>query len=87
MCPMATYTLAQAKNQLSKLVDEALTGTPVTITRHGKPVVHVTPAQPVGGKPMTKEEIDELARFRKKLPRPSKSGVEIIRQMRDEDWS
>ena len=36
---MSTYSIAQAKDQLSKLVDEALNGQQVTITRHGKPVV------------------------------------------------
>jgi prevent-host-death family protein len=81
---MATYSLAQAKDRLSKLVDEALAGEPVTITRHGKPVVHLTPARPMP-RPMTKEDIEELARFRETLPPLSMSGAEIIRRMRDED--
>ena len=47
---MATYNLAQAKDQLSKLVDEALSGELVTITRHGKPVVHPPrPSRPRAG--------------------------------------
>jgi prevent-host-death family protein len=81
---MATYSLAQAKDRLSKLVDEALAGEPVTITRHGKPVVHLTPAQPAP-RPMTKEDIEELARFRESLPPLPMSGAELIRRMRDED--
>ena len=34
---MSSYSVAQAKTHLSKLIDEALSGVPVTITRHGKP--------------------------------------------------
>lgn len=82
---MATYSLAQAKNQLSKLVDEALAGEPVAITRHGKVVVQLTPAQPVRGKPMTRETLDWLARRR--ASRPALAGTtwaDVIREMRDE---
>ena len=79
---MATYTLVQAKNQLSRLVDEALSGQPVTITRHGKPVVHLTPAQPVP-KVMTKADWDWLAKQRASRPTLTKSAAEIIREMRD----
>jgi prevent-host-death family protein len=83
---MATYSLAHAKDQLSKLVDEALTGEPVTITRHGKPVVHLTPARPVGGKAMTKETLEWLAQERAKLSAlAGTTWAEIVREMRDED--
>jgi len=79
---MATYTLSQAKDQLSRLVDEALGGQPVTITRHGKPVVHLTPAQPVP-KVMTKDDWDWLAKQRASRPTLTKSAAEMIREMRD----
>jgi prevent-host-death family protein len=82
---MATYSLAQAKDQLSRLVDEALNGGPVTITRHGKPVVHLTPAQPKGGRPMTREMLDWLAEGRAKLPPIEGSWADIVREMRDGD--
>ena len=81
---MATYSLAQAKDHLSKLVDEALTGEPVTITRHGKPVVHLTPAQPAG-KVMTQADWDWLAEQRAKLPAlEGTTWAELVREMRDE---
>ena len=83
---MATYTIAQAKDQLSKLVDEVLTGAPVTITRHGKPVVQMLPAQRTP-RPMTDRDLEELAAFRKSLPKPPQSAVDLIRKMRDEDRS
>ena len=36
---MTTYSVADAKNQLPKLIDRALKGEEVVITRRGKPVV------------------------------------------------
>lgn len=37
----STWQLQQAKNQLSLLVEDALTKGPQTITRHGKPAIVV----------------------------------------------
>lgn len=82
---MGTYSVAEARNQLSKLIDEAQAGEPVTITRHGKPAVHITPVQPAP-RPMTKEDLDRLEADRATLPKLSVSAVELVRQMRDEDW-
>ena len=36
---MTTYSVAEAKNRLSELIDRALAGEGVTITRRGRPVV------------------------------------------------
>jgi prevent-host-death family protein len=41
---MSEYSVADAKNTLSKLIDRALDGEEVVITRHGKPVVELRPA-------------------------------------------
>ena len=43
---MGAYSLDQAQEQLARLVDEALTGEIVTITRDGRPVVALTPTTP-----------------------------------------
>ncbi|HEX3861681.1 MAG TPA: type II toxin-antitoxin system prevent-host-death family antitoxin [Stellaceae bacterium] len=40
---MTTYSVAEAKNSLSKLIDRAIEGEEVIITRHGKPVVELRP--------------------------------------------
>jgi prevent-host-death family protein len=40
---MKTYSVAEAKNQLPKLIDRALAGEEVVITRRGKPVVELKP--------------------------------------------
>lgn len=41
---MTAYSVAAAKNTLPKLIDRALRGEEVVITRHGKPVVELRPA-------------------------------------------
>lgn len=41
---MATYSVADAKNGLPRLIDRALAGEEVIITRHGKPVAELRPA-------------------------------------------
>lgn len=43
---MTTISLAQAKNQLSELVERARGGETITVTRRGKPVARLIPADP-----------------------------------------
>lgn len=82
---MTSYPVAKAKEQLSQLIDEVLEGKPVTITRHGKPVVELRPAAAARlGRPSA-ELLDEIARFARTLPRMKQSSVDLIRQMRDEE--
>ena len=38
---MGTYSVAEAKNRLSVLIDKAIEGEEVVITRHGKPVAEI----------------------------------------------
>ena len=40
---MSAYSLAQAKAQLSAVIDAALAGKQAIITRHGKPVAKIVP--------------------------------------------
>jgi prevent-host-death family protein len=42
-CPMTEYSVADAKNKLPKLIDRALEGEEVVITRRGKPVIELRP--------------------------------------------
>jgi prevent-host-death family protein len=41
---MATFSVAHAKNRLPELIDKALAGEEVIITRRGKPVAELRPA-------------------------------------------
>jgi prevent-host-death family protein len=40
---MGTHSVAEAKNRLPELIDRALEGEGVFITRHGRPVVEFKP--------------------------------------------
>ena len=46
---MSSYTIATAKEHLSRLIDEALAGEPVTITRDGRPVAELRASAPAAG--------------------------------------
>ena len=46
MAKSARVSLVQAKAQLSRLVDQALRGDDVLITRHGRPVARLVAAKP-----------------------------------------
>ena len=83
---MPSYPIAKAKEQLSRLVDEALKGETVTITRHGKPVAELRPSAPVDApKRMTKADLEWLRKRRDALPPLGENAVDIIRRMRDEE--
>jgi prevent-host-death family protein len=40
---MASHTVAEAKNHLSELIEKAIGGEEVVITRHGMPVAMIKP--------------------------------------------
>jgi prevent-host-death family protein len=48
---LTTYSVADAKNGLPRLIDRALAGEEVIISRHGKPVVELRPTLSSGAKP------------------------------------
>jgi prevent-host-death family protein len=80
---MSTHSVAEAKNQLSKLIDRALNGEGVVITRRGQPVVELKPVRPPP-RPITEADIEWLRAHRARLT-PCKTDAEtLVRQMRDE---
>lgn len=83
---MSVFSVAEAKNNLSKLIDLALKGEKVTITRHGAPVVELRPA-PAAPRPVTAEALSQLraARERLNVTLGEDSGA-FVSRLRDEDW-
>jgi antitoxin (DNA-binding transcriptional repressor) of toxin-antitoxin stability system len=81
---MASHSIAEAKNHLSELIDRALDGEAIVITRHGRPVIEF---KPVGqqGRPMTAADIDRLRAGRVQLLKPDNDPKSIVERMRDED--
>jgi prevent-host-death family protein len=80
---MSTHSVAEAKNKLPELIDRALKGEDVVITRHGRPVVELKPIpQPV--RPVTPEDLDWLAARRLKLRNVTEDAGTLVSKMRDE---
>ncbi|MBV9758675.1 MAG: type II toxin-antitoxin system prevent-host-death family antitoxin [Alphaproteobacteria bacterium] len=90
---MITRSVAEAKNQLSQLINRALDGEPVVITRHGRPVVELRSAADAGHRPavekrprrMTPADLEWLEARRLKLAPGAEDAVTIVSRMRDED--
>ena len=80
---MSTHSVAQAKNQLSELIDRALHGEAVVITRHGRPVVELKPI-PSPPHPVSVADLDWLAERRiGRAPASENAGV-LLSKLRDE---
>ena len=82
---MAQYSVAATKDQLSSLIDKALAGEEVVITRHGKPTVELRVVAPDHGPNLSKGEwMERLRVLRARTPMMETSSVDLIRQLRDE---
>jgi prevent-host-death family protein len=75
---MVTVSVAQAKARLSALLDKVEAGEQVVITRHGRPVAHLS------GAVKPRKPLPDLSEFRKSMPRLRKPSYVLIREMRDE---
>jgi prevent-host-death family protein len=78
---MASYSVAEAKNNLSKLLDLMLAGEDVTITRRGEPIASLVPTAPIG----RAVDVEWVTRHQV-IPASGTDfdSAEMIRQMRDE---
>ncbi|HEY5048503.1 MAG TPA: type II toxin-antitoxin system Phd/YefM family antitoxin [Rhizomicrobium sp.] len=83
---MAKHSVAEAKNRLPELIDLALKGEEVVITRHGHPVAEL---KAVVGQPkvLTDEELDRLAERRVGRVLPKEDAGTCVSRMRDEEWN
>jgi antitoxin (DNA-binding transcriptional repressor) of toxin-antitoxin stability system len=80
---MTYYSVATTKDKLSSLIDKALAGEEVIITRHGKPMVEIRVIQ-ADAKPSKRgwayyqAELDKLEKI------PVNYGKPIMQQIKDE---
>jgi prevent-host-death family protein len=87
---MSTHSVAEAESKLSELIDRALDGEGVVITRDGQPVVELKPvprqAKLAELKPRwtVEEQIEWLRARRARLPMSKVDAVTEIRRMREE---
>jgi prevent-host-death family protein len=80
---MSTHTVAEAKNQLSKLIDRALRGEGIVITRRGQPVVELKPVRPAP-RPIAEADIEWLRARRVGGTMPKTDAGTLVSEMRDE---
>ncbi len=80
---MARHSVAEAENHLSSLIDRALNGEEVVITRDDQPVAEL---RPIGSqrKRVSREALEWLRTHRIK-PRRMGDAAKLISEMRDED--
>jgi prevent-host-death family protein len=83
---MSEHTVTEAERQLSNLIDRALAGEGVVITREGKPVVELKPVRQRAAKPVTAADMDWLAAHRVGNKLPKEDAATLVSRMRDEDW-
>jgi antitoxin (DNA-binding transcriptional repressor) of toxin-antitoxin stability system len=82
---MSSYSVAEAKAKLSALINEAMEGKSVVITRHGQPVVELRATAAVPRR-ITQADLDWLAERRKGLTPAKIDATTLLSKMRDEDW-
>ena len=73
---LPTYSVADAKAGLPRLIDRAMAGEEVIITRHGAPVAEIRPA-PTAGASSTSEAYERLRAGRIQLA-GAPSSVELL---------
>lgn len=78
---MGAFSIAEAKAQLSAIVQMVENGEQVTITKRGIPVVKIVPVNTVPMKP--KPDFEKLRAFHATLTPMKESAVDAIRRMRD----
>jgi prevent-host-death family protein len=79
---MSEYTVAEARDNFTKLINRALAGEEVTITRRGKPVVSFVRTEPKKGLSIDLEWLD---RVRVKPTGPNADGTPLVELMRREE--
>jgi len=82
---MSTHDVAEAEHNLSDLIDQALKGEAVVITREGKPVVEIKPIK-IPKPRMTEADVAWIEAHRVKPRGDGVDPVTLVSRMRDEDW-
>lgn len=90
---MTRYSVADARNNLPKLLDKALAGEEVTITRRGEAIARIVPdSQPAASSidaPKSAFDVEWIRRHRVKPKdhlNPELASDRLIRRMRDEGY-
>ena len=80
---MSRYSVADARNRLSELIDRTLRGEGVIVTRHGAPVVEFRAVTP-GPRPAHGSDVDWLASRRVPARPGFETASESLAALRDD---
>ena len=80
---MSTHSVDEAKNRLPELIERALKGEDVVITRHGRPVVKLKPV-PAPARSVSRADVDWLAAHRVGRVTDGEDAGTLVTQMRDD---
>ena len=82
---MTVHSVAEAKANLPRLIDRALDGEEVVITRRGKPVAQLTPASSGSpGAADSKAALERLIARRRLAMPPGMNSVSLLNDLYDE---
>lgn len=81
---MASYGVAEAKNNFTHLLDRVEAGESITITRHGKPVAELKATPKLTLEERQAKWAEFMARPIRQ-PSPGLSAAEVVRKLRDGD--
>jgi prevent-host-death family protein len=74
---MQTVSLADAKANLSRLIELVEAGEEVTITKRGRPAARLVASVP------PRQQLPSLAELRAQLPKQNQPAGDFIRKLRD----
>ena len=81
---MSRYSVAEAKNTLSSLLDKAIAGEEVVITRHGKAIAKIRPMAAAEDQPQSVTY--EWLRQRRDARKPiGITSVQLLKELHDEN--
>lgn len=86
---MSEHSISEVRRHLSKLIDRALAGEQVTITRRGRPVVTLHAPLCEARPAVAKTRRFDANWFRANAVKSSDGAVDsgtLMSRMRDEDW-
>jgi len=79
---MTQYSVAEAKNHLPSLIDKAIEGEEVVITRHGKPVAELRARRQIDPK-IARAKTEWL--LSRRGPNVGITSVELLNEMYEDD--
>ncbi len=85
---MSAYSVATAKNSLPSLIDKAISGEAVVITRHGKPVAELRATIHTGGRKedgAAARSLERLRAGRDTLAPLPMTSVELLQALYEDD--